>query len=360
MAGSYAELQRQIATDARAKADSMAGWRTGFSEAHAATSLEQKAERAEEEEYARERAAKQTAQAGADWNLKQAQEAWDLQKKQADASGKTAAQFLESWGSSLSQISSMYGDSATVLKGLMTGGGETEGTKGLGELSKLMQGEYTSFREQYAPMEKEAMFTGREMTQQKAAIQREIAKGGGTWADTEGAAARAKTDVGIQGELQNQIEARKLMSMGVDPSSGRFGALTRKGAIDTAGETVKAMNLARQTEKTQGLGRAIAASGAINPSEYTNIGTGIRKSGTDILQGAGALETARAGAETSNLNAKTNLGSAYTNMTSSMAQNITNPLAEMAGYFTGMSGGNVGAIKMPKTMNLQSTSNVLQ
>jgi hypothetical protein len=206
-----------------------------------------------------------------------------------------------------------------------------------------MKQEYTTYKEQYAPIESQMMRAASQAARQKGAIQEQIAKGGGTWADTEGAAARAKADVGIQGELQNQAEARRLMSMGVDPSSGRFGALTRKGAIDLAGETVRAMNLARQMEKTQGLQRAISAAGAINPSEYSTIGMGIRTQGADILKGAGALEQAKAGVQSQYLQTMGNLGTSYANMASGMAQNIANPLAEMAGYYSGLSGGNTSA-----------------
>lgn len=281
------------------------------------------------------------------------QDAFDKQKAGADTSGTIAFKFLEAWGSSLNEIKGMYGDASTLLKGLMSG--ESGGNAGLDSLSSLMRNEYTSYREQYAPVEKQMMTAASETAQGKAAIQREIAKGGGTWTDTEGAAARAKADAGIQGELQNQAEARKLMSMGVDPSSGRFGALTRKGAIETAGETVRAMNLARQTEKTQGLGRAISAAGALNPAEYSNIGTGIRKGGTDILTQAGALETA-------NLNAKTSLGTAYGNLTYEMGKSITDPLAEMAGYYSGLNGGNTGAITNPATasLNMGQSPTVMQ
>lgn len=277
------------------------------------------------------------------------QSEFDAMKAKADTSGQLAAQFLTAWGSSLNDIKGMYGDAASVIKSMISGesGGSLKPQlAGLQELSSLMKQEYTSYKELYAPMEKEFMTAARDTAQEKRAIQREIAKGGGAWTDTEGAAARAKTDTAIQGELANQAEARKLLSLGIDPSSGRFGALTRKGAIDLAGETVRAMNLARQTEKTQGLARATAAASALNPDEYSRIGTGIRTQGTDILRNAGALEQAGAGVQSQYLQTMGQLGSSYANMAGGMARDITNPLAEMAGYYSGMSGGSTGAINL--------------
>jgi hypothetical protein len=270
---------------------------------------------------------------------------FDKMKSNADTSGQLAAQFLQAWGSSLNDIKGMYGDAASVLKSLISGesgGAIKPQLGGLKELSDLMKTEYTSYKEQYAPMEKEFMMGAREVAGAKRNILGDLAEGGGKWVDTEGAASRAKADMAIQGELQNQAEARKLMAMGIDPSSGRFGALTRKGAIDLAGETVRAMNLARQTEKTQGLARGTALANAMNPGEFANIGLGIRRQGTDILKSAGALEQAGANVQSQYLQTMGNLGTSYANMASGMAQNIANPLAEMAGYYTGMSGGNTG------------------
>jgi hypothetical protein len=275
------------------------------------------------------------------------QSEFDKMKSKADTSGDLAAQFLTAWGGSINDIKSMYGDAASVLKSLISGesgGAIKPQLGGLKDLSDLMKQEYTSYKEQYAPLEKEFMMGAREMGSGKRNILRDLAEGGGKWVDTEGAAGRAKADVAIQGELQNQAEARKLMAMGIDPSSGRFGALTRKGAIDLAGETVRAMNLARQTEKTAGLARGTALANAMNPSEFANIGLGIRREGTDILKGAGAMEQARANVQSQYLQTMGNLGSSYANMVGGMARDITNPLAEMAGYYTGMSGGSTGNV----------------
>ena len=298
----------------------------------------------QQQEYQKQRMANETEKQ-MQLQTKMMQAEFDSLKSQADTSGELAAQFLTAWGSSLNDIRGMYGDAASVLKGLISG--ESGGAKGpqlegLTELSNLMKQEYISYKEQYAPTEQELMTSAREIAGAKKGILRDLSAGGGRWVDTEGAAGRAKADMATQGELQNQAEARRLMAMGIDPSSGRFGALTRKGAIDLAGETVRAMNLARQAEKTQGFARGIALTNAMNPGEFSDIAMKIRGQGTDILKGAGALEQAGANVQSQYLQTMGQLGSSYANMVGGMARDITNPLAEMAGYYTGLSGGKTG------------------
>jgi len=280
---------------------------------------------------------------------------FDKAKAAADTSGKIAAQFLEAWGSSLTTVASMYGDASSVIKGLMSGesgGGLAPKLKGLDELSSLMKQEYATYKADFGGMEKEFLGQARDLSTGKTNILKELAQGGGKWVDEEGAAARAKVDAGLQGELQNQAEARKLLAMGVDPSSGRFGALTRKGAVDMAGETVRAMNLARQAEKTQGTARGLAIAGAMNPNEPANIGLAIGKGGREILGQAGQLEQAGANVQSQYISSMGQLGTGLANMAGGVARDITNPLAEMAGYYSGLSGGAISPITMPSTNTL--------
>jgi hypothetical protein len=283
---------------------------------------------------------------------------FDKNKAAADSSGKIAAQFLEAWGSSLTTVAGMYGDASNVIKGLMNpegGGGMTPQIQGLKELSSLMKQEYDTYKADYGGMEKEFMTQAQQLSSGKTNILKELAKGGGTWVDEEGAAARAKADAGIQGELQNQAEARKLMAMGIDPSSGRFGALTRKSAVDMAGQTVKAMNLARQTEKTQGTARGLAIAGAINPNEPANIGLEIGKGGREILGQAGQLEQAGANVQSQYINSMGQLGSSLATMASGVSRDITSPLAEMAGYYSGLSGGAISpTTKLPTAASVST------
>ena len=299
------------------------------------------------------------------WALKQAQEAWNLQKQQADASGKMAAQFLDAWGGSVNELKSMFGDIGNVLKGVMSG----DAFKGGGvysEISNLanqMKAEYDQYKAEYAPIEKEFMSHARDLAQGQRNILTELAEGGpGRFADIEGAASRAGKDVSLQAEIQNQAQARELMSMGIDPSSGKFGALTRKSAVDTAGETARAMNIARNMEKSAGLERGIAVAGAIDPHSYARTAMDIREKGSNLLTGAGVLHQAGAQARASEIASITGVANTYGNLAGHYSEAITKPLSEMAGYWTGMAGGGGGAVTPPKPqpvgMNYSGYANI--
>lgn len=287
----------------------------------------------------------QTQTASQTWALKQAQEAWNLQKSQADASGKLAAQFLDAWGGSVNELKGMFGDIGKVINSLVTGNAMTGGGAyaGITDLANQMKAEYDQYKAEYAPIEKEFMSHARDLAQGQKNILAELAEGGpGRFADIEGAASRAGKDVSLIAETQNQAKARELMSMGIDPSSGKFGALTRKSAVDLAGETARAMNIARQTEKSAGIERGLAVASAMDPHGYVKTAMGIREQGSELLKGAGALQKAAAEARSSEISSMANLANTYGNLASNYSSAIVKPYSEMAGYFTGLAGGNIG------------------
>lgn len=72
--------------------------------------------------------------------------------------------------------------------------------------------------------------------------------------DIGGAVGRAAADVTGQAEISRQSEARRMLGMGIDPTSGRFGALSRRSALDEARSKASAMTRARRTEMERGRG----------------------------------------------------------------------------------------------------------
>lgn len=76
--------------------------------------------------------------------------------------------------------------------------------------------------------------------------------------DVEGAAGRAGADVAGQAEIARQSEARRVMGLGIDPTSGRFGALSRRSALDEARARAAAMTRARGTERERATGLRLA------------------------------------------------------------------------------------------------------
>jgi hypothetical protein len=299
-----------------------------------------------------------TAIEQAKWNLQQQQEEWAMKKAQADASGKLATRFLDMWGGAMQDVKSMFGGATKALEnisGYLTGeSGGAAGPSGvakeqlgrLNEISDLIMGQYKDYTEQYTGLEKEFMESARgESAARGEFLQRlreeAIAKPGQ-------AAARAGADVGVQGELARQAEARRLQSLGVDPTSGAFGALSRRSAIDLAGEKVKQMNLARRGERERAAGIALASAQVADPTKAGSMALGIRKAGTDILGEAAGVGKAAADVaarqsetETARLRAIGDVAGTMGGLASSYAQNIAKPYGELAGYYMGRSSSPV-------------------
>lgn len=152
--------------------------------------------------------------------------------------------FLGTWGDLNQQSLKTL---TSTLSGLDTG--ET-GYAGSEELAKLMEdvrGQATKFEETYGGIESEAVGAAREDIQARRGLTtqfQDLAK-----ADYEGATGRAAADVRGASSRAREAEAREAMSYGVDPTSGKFGALTKKSYMDEARNQAIAMNVARRGEK---------------------------------------------------------------------------------------------------------------
>jgi hypothetical protein len=282
-----------------------------------------------------------TANATASWQLQQAQEAWDLKKKQADQSGAMASEFLQMWSGAMKDTSGMFKQAFDALSGItgsVTASGN-EATKKLYGIADTIGQEYASYRSQVGDTEAELLGGARE-----EALARKGAVGTfqeGLKADYASAEGRAAADVRTQGEAQAQGEARKQMSMGVDPSSGRFGALSKKGALGTARDTAIAMNVARRGEKERVTGVAAQGLQLLDPNKTGGTAIALRKAGTEMLgQQAGVMGKA-ADVETAKTQAISNVATATGSLANAYGQNITQPYGEMAGYFLGQSGGAI-------------------
>jgi len=217
--------------------------------------------------------------------LQQQKEAWELQKQQAGATANLTKQFLSQWGVGMEKLGSLYDK---ILSG--ESGGAATGK--LGELTDKIMQEYEDFKTEYQPMEREFF----EAAQEELGVRRELTGQMRELArpDYEGVAGRAMADVAGQSEMGRQAAAREAMSMGLDPTSGRFGALTRKSYLDEARSRAIAANLARRGEKERVTGVTTEAMGLIKPSETAAVGLGIQKGRTGLLTTAGELGKAQA------------------------------------------------------------------
>ena len=221
---------------------------------------------------------------GAEWALQQQKEAWELQKQSAQNTANLTQQFLSQWGVGMEKLGNLYDK---ILSG------ETGGAAGpLGELTDKIMQEYEDFKTEYQPMEREFFEAARE----ELGIRRDLAGQLQRLAtpDYEGVAGTAMADVAGQSEMARQAAAREAMGYGIDPTSGKFGALTRKSYLDEARNRAIAANLARRGEKERVSGLTTEALGLIKPSETAGVGLGIQKGRTGLLTTAGELGKARA------------------------------------------------------------------
>jgi hypothetical protein len=279
-----------------------------------------------------------TAANTASWQLTQAQEAWDLKKKSAEQAGTLAATFMEKWGSAMEGVQGMYSTAMDTLKSLTSGvQASTSGTLSkLGDISDLIGQEYQDFKTTYGGAEEEFLTGARE----EALARRQMAGQLGDLAkpDYEGAAGRAATDVRTQSAIARESMTKDALGMGVDPSSGKFGALSRRTYVQEAADTANAMNAARRGEKERVSNLTLQGLSVLDPNKTGGMAINIRGQGTEMLGQQAGVAGKIADVETARTQAITNIADTTGRLASGYSQAVTQPYGEMAGYFLGKSG----------------------
>lgn len=287
----------------------------------------------------------QTASATAKWQLQQQQEAWELQKAGAKQAGELAGKFLQLWTGAMGDVQGMYKQAFSSLEGIagqIAGGGADTG---LGGIADMIMQEYDRYRTEMAPAEQEFIEGARgEAVARRGMTDRLMELG---TADYEGEMGAAVTDVRKQSEIARQAEARRLLGMGIDPSSGRFGALTRKSAIDEARNTAIAMNVARRGEKERVGQLALQGLQVLDPTKMGQLAIESRRTGTELLGRTADIAKAEADIQVARTNALSNLAGTTGSLASGYSTAITQPLGEMAGFYMGQAGANLPASAIP-------------
>jgi len=261
------------------------------------------------------------------WALGREKEAWELQKKSTTATANLTKQFLDQWGVGMADLKGFY---EKILSG------ETGGAAGgvLGDLQSKIMEEYESFKTEYQPMEREFFGQAREelgVRKELVGQMRELAR-----PDYAGVAGRAAADVTGQSEMARQAEQRKMMSMGIDPTSGRFGALTRRSFLDEARNKAISMNLARRGEKERISGITGQALELTDPSKTAGIGLGLQARRTGMLETAASIGKTQADI----LKTKADIIGGY-------AENVVRPYGEFGGTLLGYGIGRGGGMGVP-------------
>jgi len=291
-----------------------------------------------------------TSAGQARWDLQLSKEQWDLQKQQAEAANVFATKFMGEWSSAMSGLKDIYGKTFDAIFGGGTGGAIGGQVGKLNELGDLMTQEYKDYRTKWGETETQFMEQARLEGQARGQAIGELQQYARP--DYEGVTGRAAADVKGQSEIARQAAAREQMGYGVDPTSGKFGALTRRSYLDEARDTAISMNVARRGEKERAAGVSLDIAKTADPRISGNLALGIAQGGNQLASTAANVYGAGAQA----LSAQT---SALANLTSSYGQNVVNPYGEMAGYFMGAGGipgatskdYNVPTIGRSKTQN---------
>lgn len=270
-----------------------------------------------------------TAAGQASWDLQLSKEQWDFQKKQAAAAGAFATKFMGEWSSAMKGLKDVYGKTFDAIFGGGEGGAIGGQVGKLNELGDLMTQEYKDYRDKWGATETEFMEQAKVEGQARGQAISELQQY--SRPDYEGVQGRAAADVAGQSEIARQSAAREQMGYGIDPSAGKFGALTRRSYLDQARDTAINMNVARRGEKERAAGVSLDIARTADPRISGNLALGISQGGNALARTAADVYGAGAQAISSQTNALANLTGSY-------GSQVVSPYAEMAGSMIGMGG----------------------
>jgi len=282
----------------------------------------------------------QSAAGMADFQLKRAREEWALRRKQAEQGNKLAAQFLSSWNDSLKGLEGMFGKAMDFIAGTGTGKGGSGGgalDNQFGTIINRLQESYEDYRTKYAPTADYILNQAKEQYQTQAGALGQLQALARP--DYVGARARAASDVAQQAAGAREAMQKQLLSYGIDPTSGKFGALTRRSYLDQAKTTALAENLAVNAEKERAAKLNAQIASLVNPSQTALAGAQLAGLGTNLLTKQADVLATQADVEKAKTQAAATLANAMGNLATGYSQAVVQPRATLAGYFLGRSGG---------------------
>ncbi len=265
-----------------------------------------------------------------------AQQALGITGGQAGAGGAGGMnQWLQQWNETLQESKGVYNQALQSFEGTyewMTDAKESANR--LGALAGEMEGEYRSYREDFAGTEQDFRLAAQEELQARGVARGQLMEA--TQADYEGVSGRAMADVTAQGNIARQAEARRMQRLGVDPSTMRGQAGMQRIAGQEATGKAIASTQARRGEKERATGATTMAMQLLDPSRMAQTAIGIRGAGTEMLGMASQLR----GQETSALSGlagqQANIATGQANIAGAMAQNIGGQYGDMGGLQMGL------------------------
>lgn len=205
------------------------------------------------------------------------------------ASSQMTNEFLTKWGD-------MNKETLDVLKNTLNGiySGNSPSTGIYGDIINNIKNQISTFDTQYGGTTQQLM----DSTMSDVNARRGLVSNLTNMAkpDYEGVSGRAAADVGTQSEVARGEMSREAMSYGIDPTSGKFGALQKKSFLGEARNKVDAMNKARVAEKERSAGLTTTAINAIDPNVTGTLAMNLMNQKGNLLglqtQAAGAMSAA--------------------------------------------------------------------
>jgi hypothetical protein len=247
------------------------------------------------------------------------------------ASSNMTNEFLSKWGEINQETLSLL---TKTLEGTFSG--ESPLTGIYSDLMSNIQNQISSFDEQYGGYTQRALDSTMEDIDTRRGLVKNITNL--AQPDYAGVSGRAAADVAAQSELSREEAAINAMSYGVDPTSGKFGALTKKSTLNEARDKVRAMNEARTAEKNRVTGLNLEALHAVDPTITAKIASDLMGQKTNLL----GLQTNAAGAMTSAEKAKADTAIAVANAVGNIGSQYGSAGLTLLGINEGRSGEGAG------------------
>lgn len=259
-------------------------------------------------------------------------------QQQSAAAGANADQFLTAWNNTLMASQGVYNRALQAYEGTYDWMRDaSESARRLGDLAGTVESEFQQFRTDFAGLEGEFRTAATEelgARQRMGAQMEQLAT-----ADYEGAAGRAMADVATQAEIGRQAEARRLQSLGIDPSSPRGRAVMERQRSQEMTSRAIAGNIARRGEKERVTGATATAMQLFDPSQMAQMAMGIRGAGTQLIQTAAGLRGAETEAMGGLARTQAAVASGMADVGRSMATTIGGQQADVAGLYAGLQYG---------------------
>jgi hypothetical protein len=197
-----------------------------------------------------------------------------------------------------------------------------------------LESEWENVKGKFGGLQDQAIeMAGEEMTQRRE-LGRQMTKL--AQPDYEGAAGRAMADVSRQAELGKQAEARRLSSLGIDPTSGRGRSAMNTIQGQEALSKATAATQARRGEKERVTGVTGQAMQLIDPSKTAQVASDIQGIKGQILGQRTGVAEAESRQAQGIAGAIGSMAGAAGSIARGMGETVTAPLGEAAGVYSGM------------------------